>query len=753
MHVRILAAVVLIAAHALAAGEAAATAEPPAPAERVFDCELPSSVCLVDADGEYTRVGTTPTLDWRGLRVPADARLCLEFGDEGDLDVPKHIKEIVAAANALGLDALVLQCNTTIPDTFWAELAGVKALRSLGGFELSDLTAKELARFPKLAALDCKPLSNAALDTIAAHAPNVERLVLIGSDFNDDGLACLEKMPALKSLRIINQKIGAGGMAHIARIQGLKRLELDFSIVDGASMALLKDKGLAYFRCAQLVLSDLDLGIRRVLGAPVMDAEDLRAFFNPQPVVDKAKEKEIDALIRRLDHEEFAERQAATDKLLELPPEAAPWLRSLTVAKRESLSLEQDSRLREVLTVLDEKTRLGPSEAIATELNKAVEEAPAHYLPPSPKLLKKLERRIGFEIVEGSFATVRDKLTPELGAPIVIDPHLELSSGSWSLRVTDMRMALAIEWIAKLTDVKVIPRGEAVILARGDRAKALQLKEVVYDFPSAKGEAPWTDAEAAWLCTVLASRTPASAGRLVPWNMGPLQLESCERTKDGRLRVVADPAAHKKLEPVLAEFAHPPYQVPPVMPKWLEKMERSLDNRIEFENVSGLRAFGAVQQAMNFPIVVEGELFYSDDYITTKGCMRDALLLAAATAKAVLLPENGRLVRAQARCFGGLPAARRVFDVRPVLAAGVKPADLAAAVKALFAPLREDPTAEPFPLRGRFIAAVDPWTEQRVFAVLKAAAESGKIPPLPPEPWFFKTLKFVPTAEGGDIAE
>lgn len=321
--------------------------------------------------------------------------------------------------------------------------------------------------------------------------------------------------------------------------------------------------------------------------------------------------------------------------------------------------------------------------------------------------------------------------------------------------VTNMRMILSIEWIAKLADVQVIPRGEAVILARGDRAKALQMKEVVYDLPSAKGEAPWTDAEAAWLCAVLASRTPLT-GRLMPWNMGPLLLESCARTKDGRLRVVAEPEAHKELERVLAEFAHPPYQEPPVTPEWLEKMERSLDKHIELEDVSGMRAFGAVQQAMNFPIAIEGELQFSDDIITTKGCMRNALMLAADTAKAVLLPENGKLIRSQARCFGGLPATRRIFDVRPVLAAGVKPTELAVAIKALFAPLHEDPTAEPFPLRGRFIAAVDPWTEQRVHAVLKAAAETGKIPPLPPEPWFFQTLRFVKLklpGEGGDAAE
>lgn len=242
MHVRILAAVLLFAAHALAAREAAAPAAPPTPADRIIDCPLPSAVYLEDADGERKLVGTTPTLDWRGLRVPAGARVWLEFGDEGNLSAIDVIKDIAAGANALGVDALILECTGAIPDTFWAELCTVKELKCLGGLELSDLTAKELARFPRLATLECKPLSNAAISAIPAHAPNLERLVLTGAEFNDDGLACLEKMPALKSLRITDLKIGAAGLAHIARMKGLRRLELDFSTVEGASMALLKKR-------------------------------------------------------------------------------------------------------------------------------------------------------------------------------------------------------------------------------------------------------------------------------------------------------------------------------------------------------------------------------------------------------------------------------------------------------------------------------------------------------------------------------
>ncbi|MCK6471184.1 MAG: hypothetical protein L6R28_05510 [Planctomycetes bacterium] len=751
MHVRILAAVLLFAAHALAAREAAAPAAPPTPADRIIDCPLPSAVYLEDADGERKLVGTTPTLDWRGLRVPAGARVWLEFGDEGNLSAIDVIKDIAAGANALGVDALILECTGAIPDTFWAELCTVKELKCLGGLELSDLTAKELARFPRLATLECKPLSNAAISAIPAHAPNLERLVLTGAEFNDDGLACLEKMPALKSLRITDLKIGAAGLAHIARMKGLRRLELDFSTVEGASMALLKDKGLAYFRCAQIVLSGFDLDIRRTLGAPVMDAKDLRAFFNPKPVVDEAMAKTINALIPKLDHEDFAERQAATDKLLELPPETMPWLRNLIVSMKDSLSLEQDTRLREILAGLGTKARLGTGRLIAAELNKAVAESPAHYLAPSPKLLKKLERRVGFEFDDVSLATVRDILMPELGAPIVLDPELEHFPSSCSLRVTCMRMVLAIEWIAKLTDVQVVPRGDVVILARGDRARALRLQEVFYDLPSAKGEAPWTDAEAAWLCAVLASRTPVT-GRLMPWSMGPLQLESCERTKDGRLRIVADPEAHKEIERVLAEFTHSPYQEPPLTPKWLDKIQQELDKHIDLDNVSDMRAFDAFQMATGLQVATEGEIQYSGEDITVKGTWREALLLAAEKAKAVLLPERGTLIRAQARNFVGLPAARRIFDVRPVLAAGVGPKDLAAAVKELFAPVHEDPTSEPFPLRGRFFAAVDPWTEQRVHAVLKAAAATGKIPTLPPVPWFFETLKYVPAAKGEDIA-
>lgn len=753
MHVRILSAVVLLAAHALAAGE---PAEPAAPAasEPTFVCELQAEVFLLDDEGERTPLGTTPTLDWRGLRIPAGKRVGLNFKIDHLLTQEVHIRKIAEIANASGIGWLDLRRLDTRRPECWAVLKDVKHLHGLAVYELSDITARELERLPELAELECIPLSNAALETIVARAPKLERLVLGDAEFNSDGLACLKKLPALRHLRILDRNLNAAGVAHLAGIQSLRCLELDASKLDGSAMAHLKDAQLSNFQCAQIEWPDSKGGTSHILNAPVLDAKGLHDFFHPMSAVTEERAEEINALILALDQEDFTGREAATDELLALKLETRPWLQARMQELSGTLSLEQASRLRGVLNALDDRARNGDARRVATELDAAVKETPAHYLPLSPALCRKLKRRIKFEIRNASVSTIQEVLGSKLGAPIVLDPVItELPASNRGICSSGFTVESALEWAAKACDLEAVPRGDAVIFTSSERAKALRLKEVFYDLPSGKGEAPWTDQEAAWFCSILASRTPASAGRLVPWNMGPLLLESCERTKDGRLRVVADASTQPTIALALKEFANPPYQEPPVMPEWLKKIEQALDKSTEVMGLSNIAVYEAFQKASGLQLDPEGENQYSGENISIKGTWRSALQRTADIDKSVLLPENGRLIRAQARVFGGLPAVRRVFDVRPVLAAGVEPKDLAAAVKALFAPLGLDPTLEPFPLRGRFIAAVDPWTEQRVFAVLKAAAESGKIPPLPPEPWFFKTLKYVPAAEGDDFAK
>ena len=107
-----------------------------------------------------------------------------------------------------------------------------------------DTGMNHLRNIPSLKTLTCydTDISDAGLRQLSGH-PGLEALCFLRANITDRGLQYLQAMPSLKKLNIYKEEgVTDNGMAHLARIDSLERLDLpDISDKGVASIAKLKN--------------------------------------------------------------------------------------------------------------------------------------------------------------------------------------------------------------------------------------------------------------------------------------------------------------------------------------------------------------------------------------------------------------------------------------------------------------------------------------------------------------------------------
>jgi len=142
--------------------------------------------------------------------------------------------------------------------------------------------------------------------------------------------------------------------------------------------------------------------------------------------------------VAELGSEEFPTREAASEKLRKLSPAVVPLL-------EEALKGEQNDAERQTrLTRLIEDLKVGGD--LSAELAKA------------------LQRRVSFEFVDKPLGEVAVFLSSFTRGDVTADPAL--NHVPINLRVTDMKLDHALEWIARLADAKVVKSGNTIKLVK-----------------------------------------------------------------------------------------------------------------------------------------------------------------------------------------------------------------------------------------------------------------------------------------------
>lgn len=153
--------------------------------------------------------------------------------------------------------------------------------------------------------------------------------------------------------------------------------------------------------------------------------------------------KAVEAAIKDLGSEDFATREAASKAIAAAGTGALP---ILDAALQKTDDPEAQSRLKQLADAF--RLQLGGDEGSAA-LNKA------------------LERKISFEFTDTPLSdavSFLDSLVKGTGGKIAVDP--EVANREISFRVTDMKLELALEWLAKLADCHLVKSGNTVTIKR-----------------------------------------------------------------------------------------------------------------------------------------------------------------------------------------------------------------------------------------------------------------------------------------------
>jgi hypothetical protein len=87
------------------------------------------------------------------------------------------------------------------------------------------------------------------------------------------------------------------------------------------------------------------------------------------------------------------------------------------------------------------------------------------------KIQEKLEKRVSFDFVETPLADVMAWFRNEVNTSIVLDPQASPAANRpVTLKVQDMRLAAALDWIVRLCELTYVLQNEAVLVTTPDRA-------------------------------------------------------------------------------------------------------------------------------------------------------------------------------------------------------------------------------------------------------------------------------------------
>jgi hypothetical protein len=178
----------------------------------------------------------------------------------------------------------------------------------------------------------------------------------------------------------------------------------------------------------------------------------------PPALTDEQRQGVLDA-IQGLGHEDFGKREAASQAILRAGPAALPLLEAKL--KEEHTDAERQSRLARLIEELKCDAGGDPAaelaRALATKVSFEFAETPAE------QVMQFFASLCGTARVLGVSAQGDPQIALKQRAQFIVDPAL--AQAPISLRVNDMSLDVALEWVAKLLDAKVVKSGNTVKLA------------------------------------------------------------------------------------------------------------------------------------------------------------------------------------------------------------------------------------------------------------------------------------------------
>jgi hypothetical protein len=447
------------------------------------------------------------------------------------------------------------------------------------------------------------------------------------------------------------------------------------------------------------------------------------------------------SLIARLDDDNFDVRNAAAQQLIAMGDRIIPELNKRLQSRpapTESPELRQG--VKKVLTGLERLADAKSLEEATGDFEKIVAEAPLHYLPPNPIVDKRLDIRVSFTFVDTPLETAAEYMIDQTHAIFFIDPAV-LASGPppISLRVTDMKASLALQWIARLLDCKIVTRGRVTVITTNQRARRLRLCKKVLQLP-AQQETPWSLEE-----------TRALAQDLAKWTLLSDVVDEpiATVTEAGKIEMVADWELLAEIESAVSSLGHAestPVRFDKTVQDFMTRMSRPIPFSFDTSTQCGDAAVSLGQ--------LTGIAFECDEGIkdlhekfTTENASGFEILSKLCAAGNVLayysIYDDKNHIQLKGDSTVRSDPSPCVLDYRPALKAGASAEALEERIDAILADARAlngGTIPEAALVRGRRVTRLDVFSAYRAATVLETAAQTGKVPELPPLPGFLKNL-------------
>jgi hypothetical protein len=494
-------------------------------------------------------------------------------------------------------------------------------------------------------------------------------------------------------------------------------------------------------------------------GKPTPAEDDKKKPKAPVPpdsdtTLSEAEKNECAVWIKELDSDDFDVRQRAESKLAGLGLRAEGFIRGCLADKEKNGKPEVRAALQEVLRMIEVDTQL-------RSLNLAVQEAPAHFVPPDPMKLRKItettDRLHQIASFQKSLQQTFSELSTALDVQIVFDPLIRERNEK---RVDWSKSGLAA-WpngIAALENIcqdsiamsedalSYVVRGKTVIITTTTRAHKLRLTASNLELPLVPGEKPWTREEADAFCDLFSKlykkkgagwRSPIEKTQVL--ENGDVQLE----IESGHLKDVKALAENFGLADIKYAIEQTPTEA---------KIEALLKTPIDFEvkdtalNDIRWSDFVGSERAHLISMTIAVNRHDRANMSVKNTSVREVLL--ALCQKYSLYIDfyayedyEGLAVCSDPGYIEGYQSdfyhPVRVVNLRTALSAGAPVAELCSRLDDMAREAWHDPGVE---IRGRWITRMDRFTLRRAVALVAEAARTGKVPVAPQAPWFYQTF-------------
>jgi len=181
--------------------------------------------------------------------------------------------------------------------------------------------------------------------------------------------------------------------------------------------------------------------------APVAVAKPVKGKEIPLkalPILSDEQKKTVDLAINDLCSEEFEVRERASKQILDLGPGAIPQLEvTLKVSDDDA---ERQERAKKLVDELKAKHRGGPT---------------------SDQIQVALTHMVSFEFVDMPVKACLERLCEQVDLPknaILAEPDFE--DVAISLRVSDMQLGMALQWLSRLAEAEVEVAEDKIMLVK-----------------------------------------------------------------------------------------------------------------------------------------------------------------------------------------------------------------------------------------------------------------------------------------------